>query len=99
MINFLTLYSLVLLLSYSPTPCSTSNCRIPPIWQGVRHELFNPKCGFLGVQELNTFRLEDPNKDQYMADGQDGDTDVEVGNYRQQQRVSGRARGSRSSKR
>jgi len=55
-----------------------------------------------GVQELNTFRLEDPNKDQDMADGQDGqdgDTDVEVGNYRQQQRVSGRARGSRSSKR
>ena len=98
-INFLTLYSLVAPLRYSLTPCSTSDCRIPPIWKGVRLELFNPKDDFLGVQELNTFRLEDSNKDQNMADGQDGDTDVEVGNYRQQQRISGRARASRSSKR
>ena len=97
MINFLTLDSLVAPLRHSPTPCYTSDCRIPPNWKGVRLELFNPKYDFLGVPELNTFQLEDSNKDQDMADGQDGDTDVEVGNYRQQQRISGRA--SRSSKR
>jgi len=51
------------------------------------------------VQELDTIRMEDPNNDQDMADEQDKDTDVEVGSYPQQQRISGRTRGSRSSKR
>ena len=99
MINFLTLYSLVPPLSHSLTTCSTSNCQIHPIWQGVCLKLFNPKYDFLGVQELNTTRLENQNEDQDKADGQDKDTDVEVGNYKQQQSISGRARGSRSSKR
>lgn len=59
-INFLTLYSLVAPLRYSLTPCSTPDCRIPPIWKGVRLELFNPK-GWLSrcsrAQHISTGRF------------------------------------------
>ncbi len=45
------------------------------------------------------YRLEDPNTDQDKTDGQDKDTDLEAGNYGQQQGRSGMARGRQSSKR